>query len=37
MNADHVFQDQDPLSQDLQGFPELLHSLTLGNTIMFIF
>lgn len=29
MNAYHVLQDQDPLSQDLQGLPELLHGLTL--------
>lgn len=36
MNADHVLQDQDPLSQDLQGLPELLHSLSLNHTITFI-
>lgn len=36
MNADHVLQDQDPLSQDLQGLPELLHGLSLNNTITFI-
>ncbi len=36
MNADHVLQDQDPLGQDLQGLPELLHGLSLNNAIMFI-
>lgn len=32
MNANHVLQDEDPLGQDLQGLPELLHSLALDNT-----
>lgn len=36
MNANHVLQDQDPLSQDLQGLPELLHGLALNSTGMFI-
>ena len=36
VNADHVFQDQNPLGQDLQGLSELLHGLSLINTIMFI-
>lgn len=36
VNADHVLQDQDPLGQDLQGLPELLHGLSLNNTITFI-
>lgn len=35
MNADHVLQDQDPLGQDLQGLPELLHGLALNDTIVF--
>lgn len=29
MNANHVLQDQDPLGQDLQGLPELLHGFPL--------
>lgn len=36
VNSDHVLQDQDPLGQDLQGLPELLHGLALNNTIMFM-
>ena len=36
VNADHVLQDQDPLGQDLQGLPELLHGFTLNNTTMFM-
>lgn len=36
VNADHVLQDQDPLGQDLQGLPELLHGLALNNTNMFM-
>lgn len=35
VNPDHVLQDQDPLSQDLQGLPELLHGLALNNTAHF--
>lgn len=30
MNANHVLQDEDSLCQDLQGLPQLLHPLTLG-------
>lgn len=29
MDPDHVLQDEDPLCQDLQGLPQLLHPLTL--------
>lgn len=29
MDSNHVFQDQDPLCQDLQGLPKLLHSFPL--------
>lgn len=35
VNPDHVLQDQDPLSQDLQGLPELLQGLALNNTAHF--
>lgn len=29
VDPNHVFQDEDPLCQDLQGFSKLLHTLTL--------
>lgn len=29
MDPNHVLQDEDSLSQDLQGFPQLLHTLAL--------
>lgn len=32
VNANHVLQDQDPLGQDLQGLPELLHGFPLHTT-----
>ncbi|TNN80394.1 hypothetical protein EYF80_009418 [Liparis tanakae] len=32
VDANHVLQDEDPLGQDLQGLPELLHSLALDSS-----
>lgn len=32
MDPNHVLQDEDPLCQDLQGFPQLLHPLALAES-----